>query len=251
MYAKKSNLQDSKNGASSFVGKFCNPFVIVCYSVALVVASACFTKGCSYSACNEYEEMENRLHTMKLEITRLTQERDEYRERMNEIQEQMQNLPQQDSSPRNRQSDTSAQSMAGRCRLSRSMSPIDDSEVAIVSCVANERDSRSYKEPGCLVVRHKEGEDCVYIVFDDYLGSGSIALTMRIDSGNAETTRWSISTDGKAAFYKGDVSMLINQFCCSQKLTIRATPFGVSPRTYTFDITNFRTVIAPVRYLFR
>lgn len=251
MYAKKTTSQNSNNGTSLFVEKFCNPFVIVCYSAALVVISACVTKGCSDSVSDEHEEMKNRLRTMDLEITRLAQERDEYKEMMNEIQEQMQYLPQQDSPTRSRQNDTNAQSPAGGCRLSQSKSPIDDSEVAVVSCVANERDPRSYKEPGCLVVRHKEGEDCVYIVFDDYLGSESIAVTMRIDRGNAETTRWGISTDGKAAFYKGDVSMLINQFCCSQKLTIRATPYGESSRTYTFDISDFRTVIAPVRHLFR
>ena len=238
MYGSK-----SKSVASVPSWKF-----LLWYTVALISVTTIVVVGVC-SGDDHEDELRDEVGRLKSELRSVMRERDCYKS-------ECESAERQEGEGANRAGATGASSRSedvkvsasGDCKISRDKSAIDDSPVVIISCESKEK--YSYHDEARLVIRYKEGEKSVYVNFGEYLGSDSIDVTTRFDSMQAETTKWSLSTDRKAAFFGGDISRFVNSLSYSNKLVVRATPYSESPRTYTFDISNFRELVGPVRSYF-
>ena len=124
----------------------------------------------------------------------------------------------------------------GRWGISTDVSPIDDSKTVICRLDADDSVRVGYDTiKPTMLVRYKEGELEAYIVYDTFLGSDSIPVTVRFGKGSAESMTWSISTDHKAAFISGDIAQFINRLELVDSLVVRLTPYGESPVTVSFS----------------
>lgn len=74
-------------------------------------------------------------------------------------------------------------------------------------------------------------------------------VTMRIDSRQAFTRRMQESTNNLVlGLWRGGQSIpVIRDMFGAEKLTVRATPYGKSPITVTFDISGLQEEITPLR----
>lgn len=124
----------------------------------------------------------------------------------------------------------------GKWGISTDVSPIDDSKTVICRLEADESVRVGYDTiKPTMIVRYKESELEAYIVYDTFLGSDSIPVTLRFGKGNAESATWTISTDHKATFIRGDIAQFINRLERVDSLVVRLTPYGESPVTVSFS----------------
>jgi type VI secretion system protein VasI len=84
-------------------------------------------------------------------------------------------------------------------------------------------------------------------VWNDYLGSDRIAVTTRIGDQEAETKRWSLSTDNSATFYPGNDTDFIRAMFAGDRLVAQTTPYNESPVTAVFNTTGLETAITDLR----
>ena len=124
----------------------------------------------------------------------------------------------------------------GKWGISTDVSPIDDSKTVICRLEADESVRVGYDTiKPTMILRYKERELEAYIVYDTFLGSDSIPVTLRFGKGNAESATWSISTDHKATFIRGDIAQFINRLERVDSFIVRLTPYGESPVTVSFS----------------
>ncbi len=124
----------------------------------------------------------------------------------------------------------------GKWSISTDVSPIDDSKTVICLLDADESVRVGYDTiKPTMIVRYKEGQLQAYIVYNTFLGSDSIAVTLRFGKGSAENATWSISTDHKATFIRGDIAQFINKLERVDSLIVRLTPYSESPVTVSFS----------------
>lgn len=117
-------------------------------------------------------------------------------------------------------------------------SPIDDSTTHVLRHDSAEVVGSFDKEPAGLIIRQKEGRREVYISWPSFIGSRSVPVTVRFDKDEAVTDDWNCSTDGRAAFSPFPFADFWEMVKTSRKLTMRLTPYGESPKTVTFDLSN-------------
>lgn len=221
------------------------------YSIALVVITSLIVAGaCGGSDVDEVDRLKREVAKLKLELRSVQIKCDQYeREIVNGVAENEQGKSRGETVPQHVPVSRNVPVVEnGKCKLRQDKSEIDDTPIVTITCEANEH--YRYNDPARLVVRYKEGRKDIYVNFCEYLGGDPIDVTFRFDSQTAETTKWSLSTDGRAAFFPSDISRFVTRLSCSDKLVIRATPYSESPRTYTFDISNFRSLVGPVRHYF-
>lgn len=131
--------------------------------------------------------------------------------------------------------------------LRTEVSPIDDSKSFFLSRDATERVGSGFMSyTPSLMIRYKEGQLEVFVSLDDYLGSDSIPVTVRIGTSPAKQEEWGISTDGKAIFCPSDNKAFLEKLLRSDRLVIRLTPYGESPVTATFDLVGLSEAIQPI-----
>lgn len=117
-------------------------------------------------------------------------------------------------------------------------SPIDDSEVVVLSLSASSEVKVGYRSATpTLFARCKSKKTEIYINFDAYLGLDSTEVVARIDSDKAVRREWDISTDNKAAFHPVPVAFL-KRLATSKQLVIEVIPYGENPITVTFATTG-------------
>jgi type VI secretion system protein VasI len=128
---------------------------------------------------------------------------------------------------------------AGKWEISRKTDPLDDSKIYIGVLPAIEK-------TGALLLRCKGGTTEAFIGWMSYLGQDAASVTTRIDAGTAETKNWSISPEGRAAFYPGGESadrQFIERLAEAGKLVAQVTPYSSSPVTATFDLAGIKDVV--------
>lgn len=133
---------------------------------------------------------------------------------------------------------TTPPSSASAWHYMSKQSPIDDSTTHILMCVSAEKVGRFNKSPARLMIRHKEGQREVLISWPSYIRSRSIPVTIRFDKDDAVTENWGISTDGTAVFSPFPFADFWGMVKDSRLLVVRLTPYGESPATVTFDLSN-------------
>ncbi|MGY6663391.1 MAG: type VI secretion system-associated protein TagO [Glycocaulis sp.] len=102
-----------------------------------------------------------------------------------------------------------------------------------------------------LQVRCQENVTSVYLLADEFLSTQPVQVEYRIDDGPVRTARWAVSTDYQAAGqWRGAGAIpFLRQLvdARAERLTLRYTPHGSSPRTVSFDVSGIDRRIAPVR----
>jgi len=134
---------------------------------------------------------------------------------------------------------TTVQSGAGEWRVSVVTNPIDDSRT-ITAILAAESGRSTFGDPVGLVVRCRSGELNVYLNWSSYLGREA-RVTSRVGSQEANTRRWSLSTDAQASFLPGNqvaVADWIRALASVDRFVAQVTPYNSSPITAVFDVTG-------------
>lgn len=132
---------------------------------------------------------------------------------------------------------------SGYWSIDRSVSPIDDS-VTINAYLASENkvSTRLSQNNLALIVRYQEGELNAFISFRNFMGSDAIDTTMRFDREPAFEISLTNSTDHTAGFIPRPWRF-IEKLAKTNSLTVRATPYGESPVTVTFNVAGFSDLL--------
>lgn len=101
----------------------------------------------------------------------------------------------------------------------------------------------SWRDNISFVMRWNGGKTDVYANWREYLGMDDIRVTYRIGTSPAQTATWSISTDNKACFFRGNEEELIRQLIQEEQFAIRLTPYGENTKTAVFSLLGLRELI--------
>lgn len=142
-------------------------------------------------------------------------------------------------------------------RLRQGVSQIDDSPSVSLHTRSNERIGDRFGRnaaPATLTLSCLENTTRLLInMNNNHMASSPYHdwghVTMRIDGRQAFTRRMQESTDNSVlGLWRGGQSIpVIRDMFGAEKLTVRATPFGQSPITVTFDINGLQEEIQPLR----
>lgn len=136
----------------------------------------------------------------------------------------------------------------GKWRVSTDISPVDDSQTVfgVLECDEPTRIGYNRTVVPALAIRFKEGKLEAYIIYGVFLGSDLIEATIRFGKDAPQTQRFSISSDHKAAFVRGDVSAFLQKLSASETLLVRLTPYGENPITVSFSTEGVQKVLDAV-----
>jgi type VI secretion system protein VasI len=133
----------------------------------------------------------------------------------------------------------------GKWSVSTKTNPLDDSKTVAMVLFADEGTS-SYGERVSLVLRCKSNTTTAYINWKEYLGSEA-NVTYRIGTGDARTSRWSLSTDSQASFFPSNDISFIKQLMEADRFVAQVTPYSEDPETAVFDIRGLSQAVVPLR----
>ena len=138
--------------------------------------------------------------------------------------------------------------------VSQHRSPIDDSTNVYLTVWSNNEVQGRFGSPGNakMVVRCKENTSTVYFQMNDLFladiqSYGNVVT--RIDKEKARTYRMRESSDNKAlGLWRGSTAIpFIKSLFGHDELLVQITPYNESPVMATFNISNLRTAIKPMR----
>lgn len=144
--------------------------------------------------------------------------------------------------------DTKVSTGTGKWIVRKETSPIDDSVNVYLSVLSNETVFSDYKEvKPSLYIRCAENKTSIFINWMLYLGLDETRLLTRFDKEKAKTSTWSISTDNKAIFFRGNDIKYAKKLMQHEQLLTQITPYGESPVMATFDVSGLSEAIKPLR----
>ncbi|MCG8694661.1 MAG: hypothetical protein MI806_25930 [Minwuiales bacterium] len=138
---------------------------------------------------------------------------------------------------------------AAEWEISRSLSPIDDSEQVSISKFAQDsyRDRAGQEIHPSLHVTCTEGYLGFYVYTGLYMGRDEVPVTHRWDKQEAEVTYWKISNTGLSIFVPWEWQWLEEVYKKKyRKMTVRFTPFRDNSRTVFFDLNGMHDLIPQV-----
>ena len=138
----------------------------------------------------------------------------------------------------------------GKWEIMTDVSKIDDTKSVYLSVLADKevRIGRYDRTKPILWVRCRENETSVFVVYNHFLGSDEISVTLRRDAEAAMKSDWSISTNHFATGLWGGSSAIefIKSLYGKRQLLVRLTPYSESSVTVSFDISGLKSVIPPL-----
>jgi hypothetical protein len=136
----------------------------------------------------------------------------------------------------------------GDWQLTEEISPVDDSKVVYLSLKATEATPAA---PGLTVptlfVRCKEGKVESFITWGAPVGTGTVAVTTRLDDGKAETARWLVSTDFRSTFVRGSSWAFISKLRGHDLLVAPLIPLAQNETTAIFNLVGLDRMLRPVK----
>lgn len=135
---------------------------------------------------------------------------------------------------------------AGKWKTSTKIDPLTDKEIHFAALSADTGRGRFGGSP-ILVVRCQDNTTEMYINWNDFLGSGPVSTTYRVDKEPAQTSGWSLSTDKKAAFFPGSPVPTLKKIAESSSFVANVTPYNESPITAVFDTTGVTEAFTKIR----
>jgi type VI secretion system protein VasI len=143
---------------------------------------------------------------------------------------------------------TTIKEAKGKWRVQEGKSLIDDSINVYLTLVADDSVKSGYNTvTPILFVRCAENKTDVYLAWDLFLGTDETRMLTRFDDEKAEKNTWSISTDHKAAFFRGSDVDFSKTLMKHEKLLVQITPYGENPVMATFEIRGLSDAIKPLR----
>ena len=119
----------------------------------------------------------------------------------------------------------------------RNINPLDDSETVAASLTSETGTGGFDNFPIAMIIRCQSNELEIFFNWLEYLGSGNQQVIFRFPPNDAITARWRISTDNTSTFVNSP-SAFARSILISPRLVVQTTPFGESPVTAVFDLTE-------------
>lgn len=136
----------------------------------------------------------------------------------------------------------------GAWRVVTEKSAIDDSLNVHVSVESDAAVHSGYKNvTPTLHIRCAENKTQVFINWDLYLGIDQTMMLTRFDDTKANTDEWTISTNNKAVFVRGNNIAFAKKLMNHNKLLVQITPHGENSVMATFNIKGLSEAIKPLR----
>ena len=132
----------------------------------------------------------------------------------------------------------------GKWVLDNKNNLIDDSVTITLTLTADSGGTR-FGKPIELIARCASNKTEVLINWRTYLGSQA-SVTLRIGAGDANTSRWDVSSDRQATYHPAPVKML-KDMLAADNMVAQVTPFNVNPFTAIFDTSGLDEAIKPLR----
>ena len=136
-------------------------------------------------------------------------------------------------------------SSIGGWQVTEKTNPLDDSKTVVLALMSTEGRNYLGKYP-VLIARCMSDKTEVYIGWNEFLGSDSSRVTLRVGDEPARVERWSHSTDDRATFAQSDIRLL-KQMLNADRLVAQVTPYRESPITAIFPLTGLSDAIKPLR----
>lgn len=127
-------------------------------------------------------------------------------------------------------------STASKWTESVDINPLDDERRVILSIVSADLDMG-------LSIRRSMGQSDLYITCGKYLGLEETVVTYRVGKSEAQNDTWSISSDKKGAFFKGDVNSIIQQMAEADQFVVQVIPYSENAVTGVFDIRGLKPLL--------
>ena len=137
-----------------------------------------------------------------------------------------------------------AKSATGKWQLEDHTNPLDDTVDITLTLLADSGTNRSGR-PFMLTAHCDSHKTQLAISWYAYLGSQA-SVTLRIGSGEANTSRWDVSADKQATISTVPVQTL-KDMLSADKMVAQVTPFNQKPYTAIFDLSGLEAAIEPVR----
>jgi type VI secretion system protein VasI len=137
---------------------------------------------------------------------------------------------------------------SGKWNMRTEMSPVDDSMNVFLRLEAEDTIATRFGQETkpIMIIRCKENETDVLILWENYLGLDDTEVLIRLDKEPAKETRWDLSTDNSATFHRNPIPF-IREMLKRETLLARTTPYSENPATTTFDIRGLAAVIGKVQ----
>lgn len=102
-------------------------------------------------------------------------------------------------------------------------------------------------DPPILVLRCRDTETSVAIEWQNYIGSNSVPVTLRLDRHGGAQQLWQASPNGSGTGYPGNAIGLIRRLSAGGTLDARVSPYGGYAIDATFDLTGITDALVPLR----
>lgn len=137
----------------------------------------------------------------------------------------------------------------GNWRTETETSPVDDSKNVYISLEGDNSFTSSFGETitPTLNILCKEGHTYLLVNWDTYLGLEETSMLHRLDKEKAINRAWTISTDTKAVFYKGNTIDFIKKLTSGTKLYMQITPYNENPVSTTFKLAGLAPALKPLQ----
>lgn len=141
--------------------------------------------------------------------------------------------------------ESTTSSASGKWRTYTDIDPMTDKEVYTAILEADSGRSRLGRNIS-MVVRCADNKTDMYINWNDFLGSGSVSTTYRIDKEPAKTSGWNLSTDKTAAFLPRPIATL-KKLADSSSFVANVTPYNENPVTAVFNTAGADAAFTDIR----
>lgn len=118
--------------------------------------------------------------------------------------------------------------------------PLDDTKTYVFLLIADEGISPTHKRTTLMIRKSSSGNE-IFINWGSYLGLET-EVAFRVGKAEAVQSQWTISTDGKATFYTGDVLKLIRDIGNNDRVVAQCTPYSENPITAIFDVRGLKEI---------
>lgn len=94
-----------------------------------------------------------------------------------------------------------------------------------------------------LVLRYRAGRTAAYVLFDTFLGEGELAAAVMFGQEPPEAQKWTISSDGRAAFIPGDALAFLERLKGAPSFAVRIAPRNGQPVRVSFTLHETELVL--------
>ena len=142
----------------------------------------------------------------------------------------------------------------GKWMVTEETNPLDDSKTYVAILSEDEKRTGFMNKTVSLILRCKSDTTEVYISWGDYLGDDGTSVYSdyknvieRLDSEQARTRKWSVSTNNTSTFAPENADIdLVMALDKADRYVVQTTPYGENPKTASFTLDGINGVAAKI-----